>query len=51
MNKLDASLNKFNLQEKQNMQAYNAAVNNYMYNKGVTSALNEYNDILKNGHL
>lgn len=51
MNKLDASLNKFNLQEKQNMQAYNAAVNNYMYNKGVTSALNEYNDILENGHL
>ena len=48
---LDASLNKFNLQEKMNRQYYNQAVNDYMFNKEKSAAYNEYSDILENGHL
>lgn len=48
---LDASLNKFNLQEKMNKQYYNHAVNDYMFNKEKSAAYNEYSDILENGHL
>lgn len=48
---LDASLNKFNLQEKMNKQYYNQAVNDYMFNKEKSAAYNEYSDILENGHL
>lgn len=48
---LDASLNKFNLQEKMNKQYYNQTVNDYMFNKEKSAAYNEYKDILENGHL
>lgn len=48
---LDASLNKFNLQEKMNKQYYNQAINDYMFNKEKSAAYNEYSDILENGHL
>lgn len=48
---LDASLNKFNLQEKMNKQYYNHAVNDYMFNKEKSAAYNEYSDVLENGHL
>lgn len=48
---LDASLNKFNLQEKMNKQYYNQAVNDYMFNKEKSAAYKEYSDILENGHL
>ena len=48
---LDASLNKFNLQEKMNKQYYNQAVNDYMFNKEKSAAYNEYRDVLENGHL
>ena len=48
---IDASLNKFNLQEKMNKQYYNHAVNDYMFNKEKSAAYNEYSDILENGHL
>ena len=48
---LDASLNKFNLQEKMNKQYYNQAVNDYMFNKEKSEAYNEYSNILENGHL
>lgn len=48
---LDASLNKFNLQEKMNKQYYNQSVNDYMFNKEKTAAYNDYSDILENGHL
>ena len=48
---LDASLNKFNLQEKMNKQYYNQAINDYMFNKDKSAAYNEYSDILENGHL
>lgn len=48
---IDASLNKFNLQEKMNKQYYNQAVNDYMFNKEKSAAYNDYSDILENGHL
>lgn len=48
---LDASLNKFNLQEKMNKQYYNQAINDYMFNKEKSAAYKDYSDIIENGHL